>query len=101
MCEAVHGATWEWISGDTGDQANRKSLIPGDTRLEATAAAAASSTGSGNVQMKGDGSMLRWKRVGTERSKWEGKRKSWQVSRKKDPSAFFWWPAAADGATKC
>lgn len=67
MCEVVHGATWEWISSDTGDQANRKSLIPGDTRLEATAAAL--STGSENVQMKGDGSMLRWTRVGTERSK--------------------------------
>lgn len=35
----VHGATWERISGDTGQRANRKSLIPGGTRLDATTAA--------------------------------------------------------------
>lgn len=73
MCEAVQvidGATWEWISGDTGDQANHESLISGDTRLEATAA----STGCGNVQMKEDGSAVRFKCAGTERNKREGKR---------------------------
>lgn len=49
----VHGAIWERISGDTGDQAHRKSLIPEDARREATAAAAAASNRSGKVQMKG------------------------------------------------
>lgn len=68
----VHSATWEWISSDIGDQANRKSLIPGDTGLEATAAA---STGSENAQMKGDMSAVRWKCAATRGTSKKEKKK--------------------------